>query len=55
MTNPNEKPLDEILPRMPSDADLLHAQAIGEIIMSAYDNFIDGLQGHLKEYPEDAP
>jgi len=55
MTDPNEKPDPEILQRMPDGVDLLHSQAIGKVIMSGYDNFIEGLQGYLKEYPEDAP
>lgn len=48
---------DEILQKMPMEADLLHSQKIGQIILTEWehDPFIDGLQGHLEEYPEDAP
>lgn len=37
--------------------DLLHSQAIGKIILDEFehDPFIDGLQGHIADYPPDAP
>ena len=54
MTDPNEKPDPEILQRMPDGIDLLHSQTIGKIIMSSYDNFLEGFQGNLNEYPKDA-
>lgn len=47
----------EVFQRMPLEADLLHSQKIGQVVLDNFehDPFIDGLQGHLKDYPEDAP
>ena len=57
MINPDEvPPIEEILQRMPLEADLLHSQKIGQVLLEGFehDPFIDNLNSTIK-YPEDAP